>query len=463
MGKVRASVLLVGLVAAWGASLAWTSSAGAATGASTVLSLKLNGVVDPFMASYVSRGIDTANRDREAAVLLTIDTPGGLDSSMRHIVQSILGSKVPVICWTGPSGARAASAGTFIMLACPVNAMAPGTEIGAAHPVGVSGAIENEKVTNDAAAFIQSLAVRWGRNGPWAVSAVRQATSASAADALKLHVVDVVEPSLPSLLHFLGCTWTSNEDVRVPPKAQSIPALCTATTAPFRMSLSESLFHGFADPNVAFLLVNIGFIALIIWVFHPGFHVSLGVGIVCMAIGLAILETLPVRLVGFVLLGVAAVLFVLDVKAKAHGVLTTGGIAVLILGGLLLFNPSVPTAHVSVPLIVGVAVAAGAFTFFSLRALMLARGTPVRTGLEALEASTGVAIGALTPTGTVRARGETWTAESLAGPVAAGQTVRIVKVKGVKLLVEPLDQGPETPKADTAASAAGRVREGEST
>jgi membrane-bound serine protease (ClpP class) len=468
VGKLRASVLMVGLVAAWGVSLAWTSSAGAATGGSTVLSLKLNGVVDPFMASYVSRGIDTANRDRDAAVLLTIDTPGGLDSSMRHIVQSILGSKVPVICWTGPSGARAASAGTFIMLACPVNAMAPGTEIGAAHPVGVSGAIENEKVTNDAAAFIQSLAVRWGRNGPWAVSAVRQATSASAGDALKLHVVDLVEPSTSSLLFTVGVCHSGAQST--PPDTgylrshPPLSSICPGNdVVPFHMSLSESLFHGFADPNVAFLLVNIGFIALIIWVFHPGFHVSLGVGIVCMAIGLAILETLPVRLVGFVLLGVAAVLFVLDVKAKAHGVLTTGGIAVLILGGLLLFNPSVPTAHVSVPLIVGVAVAAGAFTFFSLRALMLARGTPVRTGLEALEASTGVAIGALTPTGTVRARGETWTAESLAGPVAAGQTVRIVKVKGVKLLVEPLDQGPETPKADTAASAAGRVREGEST
>jgi len=428
-----------------------------------VLSLKLNGVVDPFMASYVSRGIDTANRDRDAAVLLTIDTPGGLDSSMRHIVQSILGSKLPVICWTGPSGARAASAGTFVMLACPVNAMAPGTEIGAAHPVGVSGAIENEKVTNDAAAFIQSLAFRWGRNGPWAVSAVRQATSASAADALKLHVVDRIAPSALAAVQDVPTCSRGPGEATFTPRCPNTALLQRATLQPFGMSLSESLFHGFADPNVAFLLVNIGFIALIIWVFHPGFHVSLGVGIVCMAIGLAILETLPVRLVGFVLLGVAAVLFVLDVKAKAHGVLTTGGIAVLILGGLLLFNPSVPTAHVSVPLIVGVAVAAGAFTFFSLRALMLARGTPVRTGLEALEASTGVAISALTPTGTVRSRGETWTAESLAGPVAAGQTVKIVKVKGVKLLVEPLDQGTETPKPDPAASAAGRVREGEST
>jgi membrane-bound serine protease (ClpP class) len=208
------------------------------------------------------------------------------------------------------------------------------------------------------------------------------------------------------------------------------------------MSLSESLFHSIADPNVAFLLLNIGFIALIVWVFHPGFHVSLGVGIISMVVGLAILETLPVRLVGVILLLVAAVLFVLDVKAKAHGVLTSGGIAVLVLGGLLLFNPRVPSAHVSRPLIIVVAVAAGLFTFFTLRALLRAREHPVGTGREVLEASTGVALSALDPVGTVRARGETWTAESLAGPIVAGAAVRIVEVKGVKLLVEPADDPP---------------------
>src|SRR5438270_6457209 len=150
------------------------------------------------------------------------------------------------------------------------------------------------------------------------------------------------------------------------------------------MSLAENLSPSLADPNIAFLLLNIGFIALIVWVIHPGLHVSLAVGVISMVLGLAILETLPVRLVGVVLLAVAAVLFVLDVKAKAHGVLTAGGIATLILGGLLLFNPSVPTAHVSRPLIVGVAVAIGLFAMFALRALFSAKDQPVRTGIEAL-------------------------------------------------------------------------------
>ena len=193
------------------ASLVWlaTLAAGSALGGSRaagpkILSLKLSGVVDPFMASYVKRGIDTATRAGDAAVLMTIDTPGGLDSSMRHIVQDILGSGVPVICYTGPSGARAASAGTFIMLACPVSAMAPGTNIGAAHPVGVSGAVENEKVTNDAAAFIRSLADRWQRNAGWAEQAVRTAVSAAAEDALAMHVVDLNAPSTAALLNQVG-------------------------------------------------------------------------------------------------------------------------------------------------------------------------------------------------------------------------------------------------------------------
>jgi membrane-bound serine protease (ClpP class) len=441
MSRRAIKLAALALLVAWLSVLIYAAVAShAATSRPTVVSLKLHGVVDPFMASYVKRGIDAANHDGDAAVLLTIDTPGGLDTSMRDIVKAILASRVPVICWTGPSGARAASAGTFIMLACPINAMAPGTEIGAAHPVGVSGVIENEKVTNDAAAFIQSLAKRWGRNSQWAVSAVRQATSASAQDALRLHVVDFVAAS-PAQLFTYGC---ASHGISEPSPPRALTALCTgAEIQPFHMSITESLFHSIADPNVAFLLINIGFLALIVWVFHPGFHVSLGVGIVCMVIGLAILETLPVRLVGLILLAVSGVLFVLDVKAKAHGVLTAGGIATLILGGLLLFNPSVPNAQVSRPLIAVVAVLGAVFTTVMVRALLGARGHSVKTGIEALEGSSGVALTDLGPTGRVRARAETWTAESVRGPIAAGTSVRIVSVRGgVKLLVEPMEESP---------------------
>jgi membrane-bound serine protease (ClpP class) len=426
----------IALVPVWAGVLIVTMAlAGRAqTAAPIVLQLRLNGVVDPFMASYVERGIATANDDGDAAVLLVIDTPGGLDSSMRHIVEAILGSKVPVICYTAPSGARAASAGTFIMLACPINAMAPGTNIGAAHPVGVSGVIENEKVTNDAAAFIRSLADRWGRNADWAEKAVRDAISASADDALAMHVVDYIASSTRAVVDDVPMCSRLAGSPPTPRCPQQ--SLAGDRIVPFGMSLSEGLFHSLADPNIAFLLINIGFLAMIAWIFHPGFHVALGVGIVSMVLGLAILETLPVRLTGVILLFVAAVLFVLDVKAKAHGVLTTAGTAMLVLGGLLLFNPTVPNARVSRPLLVIVAVGAGLFAFFVLRAMLSAKDHPVRTGLEVLRGSTGMATTALDPKGLVRARGETWTAEAVSGSIPAGTPVRIVDVKGVKLLVE---------------------------
>jgi len=419
--------------------------------------MKLNGVVDPFVASYIERGIDRANSGGYTAALITIDTPGGLDSSMRKIIKSILASKVPVICYTAPSGARAASAGTFIMLSCPINAMAPGTNIGAAHPVGVAGAIEQGKVTNDAAAFIRSLADRWHRNADWAEKAVRDSISAPGDQALQQHVIDLRAGNAASLLNLAGACYPG-----FPPKVSTgliaqqgrVPTVCGADLVPFKMSLGESFFHSIADPNVAFILINIGFLALIAWVFHPGFHVSLAVGVIAEVIGLAILETLPVELTGFILLLVSAVLFVLDVKARAHGVLTAGGIATLILGGLLLFNPSVPSAQVSRPLIVAVAVGAGLFAFFTLRALLAARGQPVTTGQEALEGSAGVALTDLDPRGTVRARGETWTADSSGDPIRAGAAVRILRVRGVNLLVEPAPEESAGPEEELAGRAA---------
>src|SRR6266705_2338693 len=425
MSKARLGSLIV-ISMAWAGTL-FLGAPGPARAQSSsqpkVLELKLTGVVDPFMASYVKRGIGAANADKDAAVLLTIDTPGGLDSSMREIIKSILASKVSVICYTAPSGARAASAGSFIMLACPVNAMAPGTEIGAAHPVGVSGAIESDKVTNDAAAIIVSLANRWGRNATLAEEFVRQSKSIDAGLATTVNVADYYAESSSALFKQICDVFTARTESHGAISANQAnlalkalqfryPCVSADTIVSFHMSVSESLFHSFADPNVAFLLLNIGFIALIVWVIHPGFHVSLGVGIVCLVLGLVILETLPVRLTGVILLLVAAVLFVLDLKAKAHGILTTAGIAVLILGGLLLFNPAVPGARVSRPLIAAVALAAGLFTFFALGAILRSKGAPVQMGLESLRGSTGVVVSPLEPRGTARVQHQTWTAET---------------------------------------------------
>lgn len=438
MGRVRLATKVVLFAAAALALLSLQALQAEAAAPPRVLRLSLTGVVDPFMASYVQRGVHSAPGAGYAAVAITIDTPGGLDSSMREIVRAIVASPVPVLCYVPPGG-RAASAGTFIMMSCPVSGMAPGSAIGAAHPVGVSGAIEQAKVTNDAVAYIRSLAQRNGRNPDWAEKAVRDSISADAQSALNLHVIDFVAPSLRALLDDAGrCS-----------AAGSLPATgaaaspnftlndCTDSVVSFHESLAEGFFHGFADPNVAFLLLDIGFISLIIWAFHPGFHVPLAVGVVSSALGLAILETLPVRLAGFGLLFVAAVLFVLDVKAKAHGVLTAGGIVVFVLGGLLLFNPAVPSARVSPWLLFTLPVAIGLLSAAILRALLRAKKEPIHAGAQALEGQIGVAQTALDPGGRVRIHGESWAAESAGGTVPAGSQVRVVGVRGLQLVVHP--------------------------
>jgi membrane-bound serine protease (ClpP class) len=367
-------------------------------------------------------------------VLLTIDTPGGLDSSMRRIVKAILASSVPVICYTAPAGARAASAGTFVMMACPYNAMAPGTNIGAAHPVGVSGVIEQAKVTNDAAAFIRSLAQRWSRNADWAEQAVRQSVSASADEALRLHAVDLVAPDRRALLDRIGgCGAGSGETGSRPP----VPGLCGTRLAPVGMSATEALFHSFGDPNVAFLLVNLGTIALVVWLIHPAFHIALPIGVVLLVLGLLVLETLPVRLAGLELLLAAAILFVIDVRARAHGLLTAAGLAAFVTGGLLLFNPAVPSARVSRALLAGLAVVIAGFMLVVVRAMVTARHRPLLARPGQLAGTSGVATTALDPDGTVRASGEAWSAVSVAGPIPAGTPVRIVSVKGLTLEVEP--------------------------
>ena len=440
MVRRRPAALVLGAVvvsacAAWAGGNATAASADEIQPSNTILTMKLNGVVDPFMASYIERGIQAAESNGNVGVLITIDTPGGLDSSMRSIVQAILGTTLPVICYTSPSGARAASAGTFIMMGCPVNAMAPGTNIGAAHPVGVAGAVESEKVTNDAVAYIRSLAERWNRNGNWAERAVRDAESATADTAFALHVVDWVAPSESALLNDVGGCGPEPRPAPVTGLGR-VAAVCGAKAQALSPSLAENLFHAFADPNVAFLLLSIGFLALIAWIFHPGFHASLAVGVICIVLGFLILQTLPVRLSGVLLIAIAAILFVVDVKAQTHGVLTAAAIGVLVLGGLLLFNPTIPEARVSIWLIALMAVLFALFSATVLRAVVRARERPVHGGLEGLIGSSGVAITALEPNGQVRVQKETWTAEAEFGRIPAGAEVWVVAVKGVTLIVE---------------------------
>ncbi|HYU57298.1 MAG TPA: nodulation protein NfeD [Actinomycetota bacterium] len=438
----RARLVAGGVLLAGGLALA----PGAANGqgqAPAVVALSVDGVVDPFLASYVERGIADANAAGSAAILITIDTPGGLDSSMRRIIQSVLASRVPVICYVSPPGARAASAGTFILIACPVAAMAPGTNVGAAHPVGISGAIESQKVLNDAAAYIRSLAEQRGRNADWAERAVRQSISASAEEALDLGVIDLISADRGALLADLD-----GESVVVAGDERVALRTAGATIDDRSLGLGPRILHAVLTPDLAFLFFFLGLGLIVVELLHPGVSVPGVLGVVFLVAAFIAFGLLPVTIVGLALLIASAVAFLIDLKVPGSGVATAVGVITLVLGGLLLFDRSVPSARVSIPLIVTVAALLALFFAVTVRAVLLARRRPVEMGIEGVVGQTGVATTVLGPQGTVYAAREHWSAESATGePIAKGTPVRVVAMRGLRVLVEPAPVEAETREA----------------
>lgn len=404
-----------------------------------MIALNLNGVVDPFEASYVTGGIEAARSEGAEAVLLTIDTPGGLDSSMREITKSILNSPVPVIGYVSPEGARAASAGTFILEACSVAAMAPGTNVGAAHPVGVSGVIEQEKVLNDAAKYIRSIAEARGRNAEWAVLAVRRSVSASAEEALGLHVVDLIEPDTPSLLSTL-------DGRSVPVAAAGTVTLHTTGAFLDRrdLGIGPSLLHALFSPDLAFIFFYLGLGLIILELIHPGIGVAGVIGVLMLVGSFVSFGMLPVQLIGIVLLVASAIFFVLELKAPGLGVPTVGGAVTLILGGLFLYNSSVPGVSVSPWVIAPVAVAAVAFFGFAVGAALRARRQPTSLPTpDRLVGANAVVTATLAPRGVVLVASEHWSAESISGAIPKGARVRVVGAEGLRLRVAPVEDRPE--------------------
>ncbi len=420
-------------------AIAGAHPAGAQTLRPTVVELQLNGVVDPFTASYLSSGIAEANREQASAVLITIDTPGGLDSSMREIIQSILNSNVPVICFVYPQGARAASAGTFIMMSCPVAAMAPGTNIGAAHPVGVSGAIEQTKVLNDASAYIRSLAELRGRNADWAEQAVRNSVSLSAGDALDQNVIDLIEPDVPALLAAVNgrqVTVAGNHAVTIDTSG--------ATIRTIDMGLGASILHALISPDFAFLFFWIGLILIVIEILHPGISVPGILGGLFLIGAFVSFGMLPVQLIGLALLAASVVFFLIELKHPGFGVPTVGGVITLVFGGLVLFNPAVPNARVSLWLIGTVAAAAAGFFVVVVGAVIRARRMKHTTSIDRVLGEVGTVLRPISPKGVVRIGAEQWTAVAPSGRIPKDSKVKVVGVDGLKLKVEPLSDETST-------------------
>ena len=407
----------------------FTAHASAAT--PVIVDMRLSGVVDPFEADFIAGGIHAAGDEHATAVLLTMDTPGGLDSSMRKIVQAISTSSVPVICYVSPEGARAASAGTFIMQACPLAAMAPGTAIGAAHPVGVSDIIELKKVTNDAVALITGLAETHHRNPGWAERAVRDAISASSDQALRLHVIDLIAPTTSGLLR-------AADGLQVYDGFGHLITIHTAGAAlqSRGLGLGASILHGLLSPDFAFIFFYLG-LGLIVagFLHHP---VALVFGIISLVAAFVSFGMLPVSLIGIVLLLASAGFFLIELKHPGLGLPTVGGLATLILGALFLFNPKVPNARVSWGTIVPVALFTTAFFVGVVGATVKARRLPKTTGREKLIGMEGAVTTDLSPKGVVQIAGERWSAETTAGSVPVGTTVRVIGVDGLTLRVEPV-------------------------
>ncbi|HET6616047.1 MAG TPA: nodulation protein NfeD, partial [Dehalococcoidia bacterium] len=392
--------------------------------------------VNPVLARYIDRGIDEAERTDARAVVIKLDTPGGLVSSMEDIVQRIQSSKVPVIVFVSPAGAKAASAGTFITMSAPVAAMAPSTRIGAAHPIDASGGdIEGtlgEKVENDAAAYARSIAEDRGRNAEWAEDAVRNSVSASANEAVELDVVDFVARDVPEVL-----AQSDGMEVQVDGDQVTLSGLTEAPLVSNDMTFAERFLMLLSDPNIAFLLLSLGGLGLLIELVHPGVFAPGIFGIIMLVLAFFALGTLPVNWAGVALILIAFGLFAGEIFiAPGVGAFGIGGAIALIAGGLLLTTSDQADFQVSRWLVVGTGVVFAAFFLMVVMAVIRMRRMPVSMGIEAMIGQRATARSYLNPDGFVFIRGERWKAIAQDAPISEGTPVEVISVKGLTLTVK---------------------------
>jgi len=396
----------------------------------------LTGVINPVLADYIERGIEQAEEHNAMACIIQLDTPGGLDTSMRDIIKDIVDAKIPIVVYVSPAGARAASAGVFITVAAHVAAMAPNTAIGAAHPVAIgeggeaamSEAME-EKVVNDAAAYIRSIAEAHGRNMEWAEKAVRESVSATEQEALELNVIDMVAPNLDALISQLNGQQVTMLDGRV-------VTLQTqgATITHVKMSTVEDFLYAISDPNIAYLLLSLAMLGIMAEVSNPGLIFPGVIGAICLLIAFFSLGMLPVNYAGVLLVVLAFGLFIAEVFTTSFGLFTAGGVTSLVLGSLILFKGG-PLFQVNPWLIAIIAtVITGLFVFVISRVIRVHR-SQASTGWEELIGKTATVKATLEPEGLVLYRGERWKAVSESGRVEPGETVIINKVDSLKLFV----------------------------
>lgn len=403
---------------------------------SEVFVITVNGVINPVAAEYIGKSIKKASEMNAEALIIELDTPGGLDTSMRTIVKDIIGSSVPVVVYVSPSGARAASAGVFITMAAHIAAMSPGTNIGAAHPVALGEKMDKavaEKAVNDAAAYIKSIAEQRGRNVKWAEDAVRKSVSATETEALKNNIIDLTAKDINALL--------SELDGRTVKTSYGDKALKTAGAKIIRheMGFRHKILNLISDPNVAYILMMLGFYGLFFELTNPGAIFPGVVGGICLVLAFYSFQTLPVNYAGLLLIIIGLILFILEVKVISYGMLTIGGMVSIILGSLMLFESPLPFLKLSLSVIIPAALVTALFFVLTFRLAYKAYKRRPVTGAEGLMGLEGVAKTDITPGGgMVVVHGEFWSAYS-DNVIQKDERVVVEDVKGLRVKVKKVN------------------------
>jgi membrane-bound serine protease (ClpP class) len=398
----------------------------------TIRLLEIKGPINPATALYIERNLRESAQAREALVLVEMDTPGGLDSSMRAIVKSIFSSQVPVAVYVAPSGSRAASAGAIIALAADFCAMSPGTAIGAAHPVTIGGkpdAVMQEKTQNDMLAYVEGIAEKRGRNAEIMRQMVSKSLSLPAEKALENKTVDFLASDRNDLIHKLD-----GKSVRRSAGTITLK-LSGAGIAEHEMTAREKILDVIADPNIAYLLMMLGFIGLFFELSTPGVILPGVIGAISLILAFFAFQTLPVNYAGVLLIFLALVLFIAEIKIVSHGMLTVGGVIAMVLGSLLLFDSTEPYLKVSFSIILTTVILVTGFAVFVLRKALTVHRRKPASGKEGLIGEKGYADSDLLPEGKVFVRGEYWDAWS-DNPVSRGEKIVVVLVEGMKVKVE---------------------------
>jgi membrane-bound serine protease (ClpP class) len=393
--------------------------------------ITVEGVINPVVAEFIENSIDKATKDKAEVLVIELDTPGGLDTSMRSIIKKMVSSDVPIVVYVYPSGGRAASAGAFITIAAHIAAMTSGTNIGAAHPVGMGGKMDKtmvEKVENDAVAYIKSLAEKRKRNPKWAEDAVRKSASITEKEALALKVIDLVASDLNSLLSGINGMKVDT------PLGEKTLKTTDAKVVRKEIGIRYKILKVLSDPNIAYILMILGFYGLFFELTNPGAILPGVVGALCLILAFYSFQVLPVNYAGLLLIILAIILFILEVKIASYGMLTIGGIISMVIGSLMLFESPAPFMKLSLAVVLPAAIMTAIFFTLTFSLAFKAYKRKPVTGSEGLIGMEGVAKTKIHKNGTVFVHGELWRAWS-EEPIKEGASIIVETVEGLKLKI----------------------------